>query len=154
MKYNRNQQGFSLLEVLVSLVILSIGLLGLAGIQGVSLKNNTSASHRTQATLASYDVMDRMRSNSIQINQYLSSNTLPTAATNIVGCSASSGCSATQMAEDDLFEWNQILTSTLPSGTGSVTASGSVYTITVNWDDNRDGNVDDDDPNFSVSFRP
>ncbi len=73
------------------------------------------------------------------------------------------------MAENDLFEWNSAVIATLPSGVGTITEAGGVFTITVNWDDNRDGDVDgdggasegdidndgntDDDPYFQTSFR-
>lgn len=60
------QKGLSLLEVLVSLVLLSIGLLGLAGLQATALKSGHSASMRSQATILAYDILDEMRANSIQ----------------------------------------------------------------------------------------
>ena len=49
----RRQKGTTLLEVLVSIVILSVGLLGYAGLQTLSMKNNTSAFQRSQATILS-----------------------------------------------------------------------------------------------------
>jgi type IV pilus assembly protein PilV len=54
------------------------------------------------------------------------------------------------MAENDLYEWNQALAA-LPSGQGSVTvvAATRTFTVTITWDDNRDG----DDPNFQMSFQ-
>lgn len=45
------------------------------------------------------------------------------------------------------------LTSTLPNGVGTITIVGSVYTVTINWDDNRDGSVNNNDPNFQTSFQ-
>ncbi|MFL6713216.1 MAG: type IV pilus modification protein PilV, partial [Sulfurifustis sp.] len=56
-------QGFTLVEVLVTLVVLSIGLLGLAMLQLESLKHNTDAYFRTQATMLAYEIIDRMRAN-------------------------------------------------------------------------------------------
>lgn len=53
--------GFSLVEVLVAVLVLSIGLLGLAGLQIASVRANDSARLRTQATLAAYDLADRLR---------------------------------------------------------------------------------------------
>ena len=63
MKFNKKQSGFSLLEVLVSVVILSIGLLGMAGIQLKGLSSNNSANLRTQATLLANDLAERMHAN-------------------------------------------------------------------------------------------
>ena len=57
------QSGFTLLEILVAMLVLAIGLLGLAGLTTSSMRNNLSASHRTQATWMAYDIVDRMRAN-------------------------------------------------------------------------------------------
>lgn len=147
------QPGFTLLEVLITLVILSIGLLGLAGLQAVGLSQNHSAYHRSQATQAAYSIADQMRANQAASANYLTGFMLPSAATVQAGCTAG-GCSAAQMAENDLFEWNETMTNTLPGGIGTITLAGTVVTITINWDDNRDGNVDNTDPNFQLSFQP
>jgi type IV pilus assembly protein PilV len=156
---NKNA-GFTLIEVLIAMVVLAIGLLGLAGLQVTSLRNNLSAYNRSQATQLSYDLADRMRANSSVGGRYLTTFMAPTAATcttNDSPCKACASvenpCTREQLAVKDLFEWNSALTSTLPSGTGTVTITGAVYTIAVKWDDNRDGLVDNNDPNFTVSFQ-
>jgi len=135
---SHRQAGFSLLEVLISLIILAIGLLGLAGLQAAGLRNNFSAYHRTQATQLAYDMADRMRAN-------MSISSQSTCANN---------CSSNQMAQNDLDEWNQKLGSELPLGQGMIsTPISGIYTISIQWDDNRDGDLDDTDPNFQVSFQ-
>lgn len=58
-----SQTGFTLIEVLVAMLILSIGLLGMAGLQSLSFKMNQSAHLSSQATFLSYDMIDRMRAN-------------------------------------------------------------------------------------------
>lgn len=58
----RAQAGTSLLEVLIAVVVLSVGLLGLAGLQVAGLRVNQGAIQRSQATMLAYDVFDRMRS--------------------------------------------------------------------------------------------
>jgi type IV pilus modification protein PilV len=55
------QQGFTLIEVLVTVIIMAIGLLGVAGLQLAGMRSNHSAFLRTQATIAAYDLIDRMR---------------------------------------------------------------------------------------------
>ena len=55
--------GFSLLEVLVALVILSVGLLGLARMQSTGLRQNNSAYFHSQATTLAYAILDRIRVN-------------------------------------------------------------------------------------------
>ena len=151
------QSGFSLFEVLISMAVTSIGLFGLAGIQAVGLQNNNSAYQRSQATVLAYDVADRMRANTGAINNYLTSSMTLTYAKTLgaqAGCIGTSGCSATQMAQNDLYEWNESLTTALPGATGLITLAGDIYTISVTWDDNRDGVVNGDDPGFQVSFQP
>ncbi len=59
----RRQRGFNLLEVMVALLVLSLGLLGLAALQTVGLKANHESYERTQATLLIYEILDRMRAN-------------------------------------------------------------------------------------------
>ena len=56
-------RGTALLEVLIALVVFSLGMLGLAGLQTLSLQFNTSAYYRTQATTLAYGLADRMRAN-------------------------------------------------------------------------------------------
>jgi type IV pilus assembly protein PilV len=48
-------------------------------------------------------------------------------------------------------QWNSANESLLPSGSGSVTTDGTTYTITVTWDDDRDGAADD---NFVFQLQP
>lgn len=61
----KTQSGLSLLEVLVSIVVLAIGLLGLAGLQMTALKSGHSAYMRSQATVLAYDLADRMRASRV-----------------------------------------------------------------------------------------
>ena len=156
---NKNA-GFTLIEVLIAMVVLAVGLLGLAGLQVTSLRNNQSAYNRSQATQLAYDLADRMRANSSVGGNYLTTFMAPTAATCATSdtpCTACTSvaklCTPPQLAVKDLFEWNNALTSTLPSGTGTITITGAIYTISVNWDDNRDGLVNNSDPNFTMSFQ-
>ena len=58
-------QGFTLIEVLIAIIVLSIGLLGLAGLQLTSLRNSNSAYTRSQAVILSYDIVDRIRANRV-----------------------------------------------------------------------------------------
>lgn len=159
-KHNIKYAGFSLIEVLIALVVLSVGLLGLAGLQATSLRNNQSAYLRSQATQLAYDMADRIRANQSD-NKNLANSTyvtiLPVNAVIQSDCaSVGTSCTAEVMAQNDLYQWGQDIVNTLPSGTGSITvnAATQIFTVTVNWDDNRDGNVDQNDPNFQMSFHP
>lgn len=132
------QQGFTLLEVMIALVIFSIGLLGLAGLQAEALRYNNGAYQRSQATFLVNDIMDRMRANrdsAINGNYDIALGTNPPSAT-CVGTGASCDAAATTAA--DLYEWKQALR-VLAGGDGSVahvtTGASTTFTVTVQWDD-------------------
>jgi type IV pilus assembly protein PilV len=145
--FMKKQGGFTLIEVLIAVIILAVGLLGLAGLQARGLGNNQSAYNRSQATQLAYDIADRMRANPLARAKYLSTFMLPTAATCSTGdnpctaCATSVNlCTTDQLAVKDLYDWNLDLVATLPSGTGAITGGvGSVYTVTVSWDDTKNG---------------
>jgi len=163
--------GFTLIEVLIAMVVLAVGLLGLAGLQATSLKNNQSAYNRSQATQLAYDLADRMRANTGSAANYLTATMAPTVAAIQSDCNAvTTTCTAADIAQNDLFEWNAAMIQALPAGAvGSIALVGGIYTITINWDDNRDGDIDgdggaldgdtdgdgdtDDDPFFQMSFQ-
>lgn len=153
----KNHKGFTLIEVLVAVVILAVGLLGLAGMQAKELGSNQSAYNRSQATQLAYDIADRMRANPSEAASYL---TKPADAECSAGddpCTAcaspAKSCVPAQLAETDLYNWNNSLKNTLPKGTGRVSFSGVVYTVTINWDEDKSGVVDQDDPNFQMGFQ-
>ena len=122
-------RGFTLIEALVALLILSIGLLGVAALQLTSLRSNHSSSLRSQATLLAYDIVDRMRANQ---------NAAKAGAYDIA---LAGSPTAGTVAGDDLVRWKQNLTNTLPVGKGAVARSGAgsatKFTITIQWDDSR-----------------
>ena len=146
---NKNT-GFTLIEVLIAMLVLAVGLLGLAGLQATSLGNSQSAYNRNQATQLAYDLADRMRSNKLEVATY--TTILPGAATAKANCLTTTGCLPSNMAENDLFEWNKAVRDTLPNGVGTIAVAAGVFTITITWDDDRDGD-DSNNPNFQTSFR-
>lgn len=149
----RRNAGFTLIEVLVSILVLALGLLGLAGLQLTSIKDNVTAYQRSQATQLTYDIIDRIRANSDAVDNYLSTYMKPDVASSKSSCLAASGCTSEQMAENDLYEWNQAMRELLPLGTGSISVNASTYTVTIAWDHNRDDSVSVSDPSFSASFQ-
>lgn len=137
--------GFTLIEVLVAVLVLSIGLLGLASLQATSLRYNNDSSVQTQATFLASDMADRMRANVSKAADYPAKS----AAAN-ANCYNAGGCTPDEMAANDVYEWNQAL-ATLPAGQGTITSiGGGLYRITVMWDELRNGangtNCNPDDP--------
>jgi len=133
-----NQKGFTLMEVLVAVLVLSLGLLGVAGMQMMSLKNTNSAYQRTQATQLAYDIIDRMRANRKEAETTGSSYAVSAGGT----YSASTACETTactepNMATYDIANWKVALAATLPGGDGStsINTASKMVTVNIQWDD-------------------
>lgn len=156
--------GTSLIEVLISLLVLSGGMLGMAGVQSVSLRANQAAYYRTLATTFTQDITERMRANTsgVAAGSY---NNIAGAAT--ASCFTSAGCNRAQMAAQDVFEWKAAIAAAMPLGVATVcldssmpdgTATafacdglGSIYAIKIFWDDDRDGTADQ---RYTTTFQP
>jgi type IV pilus assembly protein PilV len=145
---HERQDGFTILEVLVSLVILSIGLLGTAKLMLYSSHANDSAYLRSQATDLAYEILDNMRANRQQALAGAYTTALATAPVNPgFACTGVTACSQSNLALYDVYTWQERLNANsgtapagaLPAGAGSVaiTLNGSQTTavITVQWDD-------------------
>lgn len=129
--------GFTLVEVLVALVVLSIGLLGMAKMVMVSSHSNDSAYLRSQATALGYQAMDSMRANLVAATTTPSGYVTALGAMPAAQPNCSAYCDNPHLALSDVYWWKQHLLS-LPGGTGSITTSGSfpvIATVVVQWDD-------------------
>lgn len=137
-----------MIDVLVAMVVLSIGLLGLAGLQATGLRYNHGAYLSTQATLQAYDMADRMRANMAGVDNGdyngISGVTAPP-----VDCAVSNCSSPADMAKYDAYQWNLDNQNLLPTGKGTVVKTGNLYTITVTWDDAGQGTM-----KFATTFQP
>lgn len=120
-------RGFGLLEVLVTILILSVGLLGMAALQLNAMKFNQTASVRTHAVVLAYDIADRMRANRA------------VARAGGYSISLTASASGRGIAGSDLTAWKEAIASSLPNGQGAVSVSGNVTKITVQWDESRSG---------------
>jgi type IV pilus assembly protein PilV len=126
----RRQRAFTLLEFLVTLLIVSLALLGIAGLITASLKNDQGSSVRSQATILAADIIDRMRA-----NRPAAEGTNPSPYNLAIGASPAT----TGIPQSDLTDWRAALAATLPAGTGSVNLDGTTrkLTVVVQWDDSR-----------------
>ena len=148
-----SQAGVSLVEVLVSALIVSIGLVGVAGLQVASLKNNQAALMRSQSTALAYDLADRMRSN---VGGAGSGFYEASAAALTAGCNSTSGCSIQELSEHDMAEWQAALAAHLPMGEGvgcidstpndgaraaspACDGTGTQFSVKIWWDADSDG---------------
>jgi type IV pilus assembly protein PilV len=139
MKMKRTNQGFSFIEVLVSVVIVSLGLLGVAGTLLTATRSASSSYMRQNAQQYAYDIIDRMRANSTAVTAGGPYTATPPTSQPSTNCTTTT-CSNTAMATWDLWEWQSLLKLSLPQGKGSVTVvsgADNTVTITVNvqWND-------------------
>lgn len=132
------QRGFTLIEVLIAALVLSVGLLGLAGLQTTSQKLSLSSYHRSQAAVLAYEIADAIRANARNAEQYVGTRD-PSSCDEDFSRTDSGSVSA-----DDLNEWANRIACEFP-GSGaaqgdirkSVTGGTIKMTITVSWDDSR-----------------
>ncbi len=130
----RSQQGLTMVESLVALVVISIGLLGIAALQLTSMKQNNSAMQHSKAIWASYNMADRIRSNAIRFADYAGIDTTTPYTQN---CTVSP-CNDAQMVTADASDWTDKVRE-LPGGRGLVNGDASQLTVIVMWDDEGTG---------------
>lgn len=140
--------GYSLLESLITMVVLVIGLLGLAKMGAVAMSHNHSAYLRSQAVLQAHDMTDRMYANAAGVHAgYYNAISAPAGAKPTPYCLTSSSeagdlanavCSSQELAAFDAYQWNSANATLLPSGTGSVTGPDAHgrHKITLFWSEN------------------
>ena len=126
--------GFSMIEVLVTMVILVIGLLALVKLQSQALNTQMEAYQRTHALVLLQDMKDRLTANRANSSAYVTTGdplgTGPTGATTVVTCTAPATASA--VAAYDLCQWhNALLGAAEKSGTSNtgamIGARGCIY---------------------------
>lgn len=156
--------GFTLLEVLVAVLVFSFGLLGIAGMMTISVKSNHNGYLRTQASFMAENMMDRMRANPTALwNGWYAG----TAAQGTLNCNLGNPCDYQNLAAYDMQAWADSLAVTLPNGQGTINcvansalpssvvsaAAPSIWfpappfdgvcTITVTWDESNRSSATD-----------
>jgi type IV pilus assembly protein PilV len=138
----RQQRGVGLIEVLVTLLILSTSLITLTAMQNRSLQFNQMAYFRSQANIMAYDILDRIRLNKSNLNAYnvalaTFDGTTPPAAGN--------------MAATDIFQWRQNIDGRIPSGQGGIECNNvtGICSVTILWGEINSTDIDDDEESTS-----
>lgn len=118
------QRGVSLIEMLVAILVVSMGVLALAGLLGTASRYGKTSEFRSIATLQAADISDRMRANlaGANVGAYVLDNTaLRTEAPDAAAaCANAQHCEPGEMASQDLAAWQAALFVGLPQGTGYV----------------------------------
>lgn len=138
----KHQDGITLTEVLVAVVVTAIGLLGVARMQTISVRYNHSAYLRSQAASVADSLIERMRVNrdaAIAGSYNAALTDAPPVAANCIGPGAN--CSPAQLAAFDVRLWLLSTQNLLPAGDGSINVDATVtpptVTVTVQWDDSK-----------------
>lgn len=164
----RQQGGFTLIEVMVSVLILLVGVLGVVGMQMLSLQTNQGAYFRSQAVFMASEILDSMRANPAGALSYVGvypEDGGPVAVPAAPACASSSppstfGCSPQDAAAQNIREWSRHFADlaldpndadadafrpSIPGARAVITASGDEYTVRVTWNERGfdDTNADD-----------
>jgi type IV pilus assembly protein PilV len=190
----RLQTGFSMIEVLVSILVASFGILGILGMQLMSVQTAHSSQQRSVAALLAMNMMDRMRANMAGVavtaqgagggydrpvtgNVYGSGGPYMQQKSNCVGYTGAvtAQCTATDIADNDAYDWQRLVAQRLANGVGIVckdtsgaagsyngttvspacNGNGSAWVIKIYWmDDRTNGNAAGNYYSYTVSFIP
>jgi len=126
---SHQQTGFTLLEVLIAFVILSVGLLGIVNLQAMSKKFTHQAMQRTIAVSLAESIIERIRTNpgAIQIYENLAEpgdDAIASEPTPV--CSGTAVCTIAEIAAHDIWEWQQSLAGATVQTSGGANASGLI----------------------------
>lgn len=133
----RGQQGASLLEVLITILILSFGLLGVAGLTAASLQTAKIAQFQSTALQLVNEYTERMRGNEpgVSTNDYdmTTAYSGATAGVPVPACAVADACTAAELASIDRAEWTNNLRRRLPAGGAYVTRNGLAVDVWIMW---------------------
>lgn len=130
-------RGFSLIEVLIALIVLSVGMLGIAGLYVHGMQAGRTSLFRHHAVALAGDAADRIRANPLGKTNYTDTGPVTTAPAALC---LDDVCTPAEMALSDMWSWDQQARNTLPDGDVTVTYTAPAgagvpanYTITVAW---------------------
>lgn len=136
-KFNKSQSGFSMIEILVTLVIVATALLGTAGLQIYAMRMGKSSHLRTQAIFLASDIAERMEANkpaAISGGYALASTSVAPALS--TACTTGP-CDSSALRDYDLNQWSNAVASLLPNPqwtiTSTTTGNPNTYQILISW---------------------
>jgi type IV pilus assembly protein PilV len=142
LNFKKPSRGFTLLEILVAIIVLSFGLLGMVGIQAMALKSNNDAKQQSTAVQLAGELSDMMRSNKAiavgltpAANPYLVANYF--GGSNTVSnppemCTGTYGCTSTiNVARWEMYDWLTRVNDTLPGARVQVCYDNAPYTTSA-----------------------
>ena len=144
----RLQRGMTLIEVLVSMLLLAIGMLGIAGLQAATNKYNINTTARSETAVLLSDFADRVRTNpDVAGNNFVTGTasaseyalakdwaTQKTDSLTITKNCLTSSCTATERATYDMLSWRTKVNTSLPQGASWVTGNRSNgFNVTLMW---------------------
>lgn len=130
----RRARGFGLIEVLVTLLVFSIGALAVAGLQAVSKKNRYNALQRSTAVRLAHSMAARMHANPQALSDYLVATDSPLGGDTLGGTPASNcynTCTPKQLAKFDLWQWEQMLDGASETSSNTTAINGQSTTATT-----------------------
>lgn len=134
------QRGFTMLEILVTLFLLTMWLLASAGVQSSTLQFTKAAQFRTQAVHLATEISERMQANKAAAVAGSYNYAGGDSSSSPASCTAAL-CNTDQLAAFDLAEWSARVAAALPSGTATITNAGVnnpiSYQIVISWTDRR-----------------
>jgi type IV pilus assembly protein PilV len=141
-----HQNGSTMIEVLVAILIFAIGLLAIVTAQTTGLTTTQSSLHRSHAAQLSYELIDILRLNSVEARSAASIfsdyDTDDDSYNQVAAClDAASGCTTSEMAQTSLRYWTDRLQDTLPEGVATLVLNGDLYTLSIQWADFRNDQV-------------
>jgi type IV pilus assembly protein PilV len=125
-------RGFSLIEVMIAMLILSVGLLGVAALQIQALALSTDSAYQHDASILASSMIERTLLNTsaltgingnLYVNLFDETNLAATES-----CYTSSGCTSSQMAQNDILEWRNELQRALPEASATLCFDSSPTT--------------------------
>lgn len=137
------QQGASLIEVLVSILVVSLGVVAMGGLLASATRLGKASETRSVASLMAADISDRMKANvsAARAGQYNLTVGFksPPDTPNLVTCVLADNCTTAELAAQDLAQWRRALLHALPSGTGymqydaGADAAGGAVDVWIAW---------------------